>query len=41
MEFFWYIVAALGAGIGTRCGRRHLQWLGGVMLIVLAGCRLL
>ncbi len=36
-----FTLTLLGAVIGTRCGRRHLQWLGGVMLIVLAGCRLL
>jgi putative sporulation protein YtaF len=36
-----FALTMLGAEIGKHCGKRHLQWIGGVMLLVLAGCRLL
>lgn len=36
-----FALTLLGAAIGTRCGTRRLQWLGGVMLIALAVVRLL
>ena len=35
-----FALTLLGAAIGTRCSHRHLQWLGGCMLIALGLCRL-
>ena len=36
-----FALTMLGVEIGKHCGKRHLQWLGGVMLLLLAVCRLL
>ena len=36
-----FALTLLGASIGKCCESRRFQWIGGVMLIVLAGCRLL
>ena len=36
-----FVLTLLGAILGKRYARRHLQWIGGVMLLLLAGCRII
>lgn len=36
-----FALTLLGAAAGRRIGHRHLQWLGGVMLVILGICRVL
>lgn len=35
-----FALTLLGAQLGRRCRTRRLEWLGGVMMLLLAGCRL-
>lgn len=38
---FGFVLTLLGAALGKRCRTRRLEWLGGVMMLLLAGCRIL
>ena len=35
-----FVLTMLGAFLGKRCARRRMQWIGGIMLLLLAGCRI-